>query len=129
MSREIKFRAWSTNTKEMFYSGFEINSYGGIAHTYGIYDPKLKLMQYTGLKDKNGKEIYEGDVVIVPDTALKIPLKILWYGTGWHYTMADGEDPLVHPLQPFDGKIVEVIGNIYENPDLLKGGLYEQTST
>ncbi len=76
-------------------------------------DHDLVLMQYTGLKDKNGKEIYEGD--IVKDGWLKNnPLEVVeWSGTGFE-PFAD------HSItEDYDPNTIEVIGNVYENPDLL----------
>jgi uncharacterized phage protein (TIGR01671 family) len=79
------------------------------------------LMQYTGLKDKNGKEIYEGD--LISDDYIyyygKEPNKLLqvqWIDYGWYpFTSCNcGECGL-----GLDTKLVEVIGNIYMNPELL----------
>jgi uncharacterized phage protein (TIGR01671 family) len=71
--REIKFRAWDKDSKRMRYAedligpgGWVIQFHGvpleiGI---HGVFEPEnVELMQYTGLEDKNGKEIYEGDIV------------------------------------------------------------------
>lgn len=69
------------------------------------------IMQYTGLKDKNGKEIYEGDIV---DTENGI-YEVLWYGEGAcfrFHILGSLESPL-----NYDD--IKVIGNIYENPELL----------
>jgi len=121
--REIKFRAWNKAKKEMLvdwqdtiwveYLGFD----GG---------DQWEIMQYTGLKDKNGKEIYEGDLlqnkygrigkvvwhdysasfdtVFVRDTSLDMTVDNKSFGfkdSNWH-------------------NLIEVIGNIHENPVLLK---------
>lgn len=104
--REIKFRAWHRREKRML-SWREVSEYylGDMAK-----QDYADLMQYTGLKDKNGKEIYEGDILTHPyrpDEFIVMtldPYKI-------HQLIEFGEwDMLGHS---------EIIGNIYENPDLL----------
>lgn len=121
MSREIKFRAWDTETKEMSYDFLNKNWL-----KVCIGSPYVELMQYTGLKDKNGKEIYEGDVV-------KVKIR---GGYSDHYCDIEYKkvvmyDNLLAQWRPFDrcrmwrdeGKselsAVEVIGNSFEHPHLL----------
>lgn len=101
--REIKFRAW--DGKEMTdvpvnHSGYRLNELlEGISDNY-------TLMQYTGLKDKNGVEIYEGDVMDSPRGNIAIVYEI---ATGFFGNFRDGENP----------EYYEILGNIYENPELL----------
>lgn len=101
--REIKFRAWRQEEKTMS------NIFDVIDDTREIdYDLDI-VMQYTGLHDKNGKEIYEGDIVDTPyDKSY-----IRWERGGFVFAN-DGNDGL------FCMDESEVIGNIYENPELLK---------
>lgn len=121
--REIKFRFWSTyrNKKEMIYQD-DFKEDGSLRDL--VEDDKWKVMQFTGLKDKNGKEIYEGDIVgCFPEKRLPKHLIVVWGTDGFELSdEVDGGSWYVKPEFTDDdwGKHCEVIGNIYENPNLLE---------
>ena len=121
MSREIKFAFWHKQKKEMWsaqsidWDAREVCNGGDIASLNdGV------LLQYTGLKDKNGKEIYEGDVVrIWADPKDYNGYKghnyigvVEWDEFILGFISSDG-----HGLKDFE--FIEIVGNIYENPELL----------
>jgi uncharacterized phage protein (TIGR01671 family) len=120
--REIKFRAWDTEDKK-FENYFQMNNLGilatfdpMIAEWGRVKDGRYILMQYTGLKDKNGKEIYEGDVVRDCDTSDCV-FEVKWHDKAVGYYMPDEfDEEYAYPMSQVK---LEVIGNIYENPDLL----------
>jgi uncharacterized phage protein (TIGR01671 family) len=110
--REIKFRAWDTRFNDMHY-------YPEI-HQWNLNMPDLEeitLMQYTGIKDKNGKEIYEGD--IVKCDGYYEDIYVCKYGrASFVLGVQQGNFGLSIVMQ--DSYQMEIIGNIYENPELLK---------
>ena len=106
--REIKFRAWDSHSKKMEY----MKPYQSL-YTISF----IEYMQYTGLKDKNGKEIYEGDIVIAYDETMDVICKgqIIWDKCECGFCIK-GAEPTFIGYYPE----LEVIGNIYENPELLE---------
>lgn len=127
--REIKFRAWDKERKAMWHNQFCITSYGHIQRSeptrewHSWWDEDWVLMQYTGWKDKNGKEIYEGDVVFIDDMGSGgiVVFDDKW--AGWCLDFGDDFDRFVEftPPRDRDTNVLhgEVIGNIYENPELM----------
>jgi uncharacterized phage protein (TIGR01671 family) len=134
MTREIKFRAWDKGNKRMEW----FDMFGTVGKVEGIgwrsmrpletTSDNLILMQYTNLKDKNGKEIYEGDIlestyqnrhgIFKKQTTVKSSDEYRGNGEDDDDTIVGGwviETEHFHPLESF-----KVIGNIYENPELLK---------
>jgi uncharacterized phage protein (TIGR01671 family) len=121
--REIKFRAWDTRKEKMIPSGELMADYRYFdLMVFAANGYRTRVMQYTGLKDKNGKEIYEGDIIVGTykdmgtDTGL-----VVFKGCGFKVEIPNvGDDELVDWERYSDS--IEVIGNIYENPDLIEGG-------
>jgi len=127
--REIKFRAWDKKEKVMD-EPFNLYSIGYVNGENG-YDAKYYiLLQFTGLHDKNGKEIWEGDIVryygILPLTLNTHPegfMEVV-YDEGYFGVKdlgtSHGRVANVCFVNPDDWYEVTVVGNIYENPELLK---------
>ncbi len=135
--REIKFRVWCKNKKEIInIARIDIADGSCYSHIFNgnalDYWNDVKLMQYTGLKDKNGVEIYEGDILKytfdLPDSlyatenGLKIRIdQVFW--SDWRSSFAIGNKMANTDLFRYvrNGNRVEVIGNIYEDKHLLEG--------
>lgn len=107
--REIKFRSW--NGESMQHGGFSIRATGDVLadSLHGAHP--ISVMQYTGLKDTNGVEIYDGDILECDEHYY---YQISWSEkhSCWYASDCGGLDDLPSS--------VNVIGNIYQNPDLLK---------
>ncbi|OHY53204.1 YopX family protein [Lacticaseibacillus paracasei] len=130
MKREIKFRAWD-NLENCWYEPTFEGYRGKIEEIMlsprgrltmrtmtelideSMFPNRFELMQYTGLKDNNGREIYEGDIVkneYGKAMDIQYDPRSAAFGVGDYYFGTIGY-----------GKTLEVIGNIFENPELLEG--------
>ena len=111
--REIKFRAYQPEAKGdlKWWSWQELRE--SDLNTIFRHPEKYHLMQYTGLKDKNGVEIYEGDIV-QNELGEVFLVEYLRFG----YVLKQTGEPWCK--FPYEYDEYEVIGNIYDNPDLLE---------
>lgn len=125
MGRELRFRAWDEAIKKWVGNFWHSMDRDEELHITFTDTEKLIIEQYTGLKDKNGKEIYEGDILWLKhfysitgeDTGTAV--EVYWEKEDASFTIGDWFAPLGDLVS---GNEVEIIGNIHENPELLEKG-------
>jgi uncharacterized phage protein (TIGR01671 family) len=130
-AREIKFRAWDKVQNKLFhfdrqwfdseYSSLafhivEEEDIGGYSLPFDS-DEIEAVMQYTGLKDRNGVEIYEGDIVEIEGERLEVRYEAPSFDC--HPLHVSGENQLAWATGHMKGNLAEVVGNIHESPESL----------
>ena len=141
MSRQIKFRIWHKSSKT-FLTPDSANDYNRVLYRATLIDyfgglkPEVEIQQSTGLKDRKGAEIYEGDIVLVNKDTPDEFIAIVKYGEG----PCDDDFGTIYigfyldipeeirgpysaselPFGPYMAENSEIIGNIFESPQLLE---------
>lgn len=133
-NRIIKFRAWTGNEMQYnvmagflgayYVQGINENDAVCMSEFNTLYDKETPIMQVTGLKDKLGKEIYESDIVHIHlEDGEKTELVKWSESDGLWEPYLEGANEYfytLHQLANHHGATVEIIGNIYDNPELIK---------
>jgi uncharacterized phage protein (TIGR01671 family) len=131
--RDLKFRAWfHANPKDYVYQKGKllnpnqmfIDSYPGECFRFAHEGQPVELMQYTGLRDKNGKEIYEGDILLADNDYVDegdMYLEVRWNDKQTGFYLYDTKHDIDCDPDEFEliSECYQVIGNIYETPELL----------
>lgn len=130
--RQLKFRVWDN------YGGFFLSSKGpeyaeqpnyfyNLGTPYNLSEvlnntERFVVQQFTGLKDKNGKEIFEGDIIeyYIPWNEETVTRQVVYDETFLQFMSYDLNRRGVFLYEVFEIKKLKVVGNIYENPELLK---------
>jgi len=126
MNRKIKFRAWDKEEKVMIdadsFALTNINDFEPISELFESLQEHFVLMQYTGFMDENGKEIYDGDILVyernycIPESCI-----VFWAKeSGWVVDIQGNDYDGVEPLSEFNEDELKIVGNIYENPELME---------
>lgn len=126
-NRVIKFRFWNSFNRIMNYPSIEYKDHLSkffIEHDLALGGENNPiLMQFCGLHDKNGKEIFEGDIVLyVGENYSSNTPQIIVNRIGYEFSCEDSIDKELGDLYGFT---LEIIGNIYENPELLTTSIPE----
>ena len=133
MNRDIKFRVWDTFTEKMVATGYHVigettcfsmveqwaRMYPNLGENWLLRLNDFVEMQYTGLKDKNSKEIYEGDIL---QDSQGLEYKVIFDENYARFSMEITKGlpkPASYNTQIWESKIVKILGNIFENPSLL----------
>ncbi len=129
MSREIKFRIWRAPDeydKEFWMESWDSLMNYSMSDIFQLDNPDDVLEQFTGLKDKNGKDIYEGDILAWHSNIYRkhdwVGL-VLYRGAGFAVQESDKSYSSPEWLECAcckDANIVEIVGTIHENPELLE---------
>lgn len=123
--REIKFRGKRKDTDEWVYGNVKLSANAKVAaiseNWYGYIEVRPDTIgQFTGLHDKNGKEIYEGDVILQRGYSRIRPMLVRFEHGAFVTREHSGSSTTTRPM--LIQKRCEVLGNIYDSPELLKGG-------
>lgn len=124
MKREIKFRAWATNVS--YPKGYMATQGEPDLETLQSfmfhYADEERLMQFTGLKDKNGKDVFQDDLAMINNELCVVNFDA-YFICGWEFkSIKNGSYPFNSTCTNFNNtgcSDFEIIGNIYENPNLL----------
>lgn len=125
LNKDVFLQALAIGLNGKIYTVGDSSGDGGWCYEEDYHN--YQLMQYTGLKDKNGKEIYGGDIVEYRacegcDDCGVVVSEVIWRDGGWYIvTEWQGEQKdIPSSLCSLYGNDLVIIGNIYENPELLK---------
>lgn len=117
MSRPLRFRAWDASYQEMVVRDDWADCIGGWLSNPDVFD----VMQATGMTDKTGAEIFEGDILLERGEKFEWHRPVVWHQGGWAYSIGklfrDAPDRS-NPLH-YNCASMEVVGNVHETPELL----------